>query len=58
MSLLKEELLQQAKREFKSIYPCSSFESLSDCFTVVGKTILFWFNTEDRPTHLLTAEMD
>ncbi len=53
MSHLKNKLIDMAMDEYESILPCADRKSLLDCFTVEKGELLFWFNTEDRSTHLL-----
>jgi hypothetical protein len=57
MKEIQSALIQQARREYGNIAPCSSYDSLYDCFTVEFGKVMFWFNTIDNDTHLLVAEM-
>ncbi|NLP02967.1 MAG: hypothetical protein GX089_10760 [Fibrobacter sp.] len=57
MNELKRLLIRQAVELYKEIYPCSARTSLGDCFTTEEKRIMFWFNTSDKSTHVLTADM-
>ncbi len=57
MNALKEELLRKAREKYFHIYPCGSNESLADCFTIEDNTVIFWFNTGDRSTHMISAEL-
>ncbi|MBN1129523.1 MAG: hypothetical protein JXA71_11080 [Chitinispirillaceae bacterium] len=57
MNEMKQTLINQAKREFKQIYPCSTKKKLRECFTVEGNQMIFWFNTEDETTHILMREL-
>ena len=59
MNKKKQDLIKQAKKAYKQIYPCGARSSLSDCFTAIdnGKKIVFWFNTEDNNTHVLVDEV-
>ncbi len=57
MNLLKEELLKQAREKYQMIFPCSNYNSLAECFTIEDDTVIFWFNTKDRSTHMLCAEL-
>jgi hypothetical protein len=50
-------LIQQALREYGAISPCSTRDSLYDCFTVEFGRLMFWFNTQDNDTHLLVADI-
>lgn len=51
----KKTMIENAEQQYQVIRPCGSNTSLSDCFTTVGDTIVFWFNTEDRSTHIITS---
>ncbi|MDD5675197.1 MAG: hypothetical protein PHC61_13595 [Chitinivibrionales bacterium] len=57
MGELREELILKAQEIYQQIFPCSSKSSLEECFTVMGKKYLFWFNTADASTHVLMAEL-
>jgi hypothetical protein len=54
MNALKRKMIRKAVQQYKRIYPCGSKQHFSECFTMVDDGIVFWFNTEDRSTHLLT----
>ncbi len=56
MTAIKRNLLQEAKEKYSQIFPCGNNSSLQDCFTEEDGLILFWFNTSDCSTHMLTAE--
>jgi len=58
MNEIKNKLIIRAKETFKIIYPCGNKRDLSDCFTIIGNKLLFWFNTEDQTTHLITWPLD
>lgn len=57
MDKTKESLINKAYRMYKTIYPCGRRRSFADCFTYYGNKILFWFDTEDHSTHMLTGEI-
>jgi hypothetical protein len=57
MSALQKKLIKQARETYHQIFPCSSKRSLEECFTIMDKKYLFWFNTADRSTHVLAAEL-
>ena len=57
MQEIKQLLIRKAKTTHKKIYPCKGKSRLDDCFTVEGKKIIFWFNTEDCNTHTLSAPL-
>lgn len=56
MTAIKRNLLQEAKEKYSKIFPCGNNNSLSECFTEEDGLVLFWFNTSDASTHMLTAE--
>lgn len=58
MNELKNKLIITAQEIFKIIYPCGGKRDLNDCFTIIGNKLLFWFNTEDHSTHLITWSLD
>ncbi|MBD3315151.1 MAG: hypothetical protein GF344_05145 [Chitinivibrionales bacterium] len=55
MNQIKKKLIEIATKKHEKIYPCVSRGSLDECFTVEGDRIMFWYNTEDHSTHLITA---
>lgn len=57
MSDEKIRLLEKAVKKYDRIYPCGHHEKLNECFTNEGNTLMFWFNTEDKSTHLLMEEL-
>jgi hypothetical protein len=57
MNELKKKLINRAEKQFKKIYPCSTKNNLGDCFTVEEEQLLFWFNTADESTHVLTHDL-
>lgn len=54
---LKYQLIEQARRQYKQIYPCHSRRDFADCFTTENNRLMFWFNCEDRSTRVLSAEL-
>ncbi len=57
MNRIKKDLMAAARQQYNKIFPCGSMDRVEDGFTVEGKLLLFWFNTEDNSTHLLTQEI-
>ena len=57
MNSLKQKLIRQAQKEYRSIAPCNAKGDFSESFTVEGEKVFFWFNTEDKSTHILTADV-
>lgn len=53
MEQLKYRIIEKAIRKHKQIFPCGGRRELSDCFTIEGQQIFFWYNTSDRSTHLI-----
>jgi hypothetical protein len=53
MNNIKERLIKQAQERYNKIFPCSSKQTLDDSFTIENNKIFFWFNTEDKSTHVL-----
>lgn len=58
MDKLKQQMIRRAQKSYKVIYPCGDKECFSDCFTTMGDRIIFWFNTEDHSTKLITVKRD
>ena len=57
MEKIKEELIKEAIKKFKKIKPCLRHEDFSNSFTKYGNSIIFWFNTEDQTTRVLTSKI-
>jgi hypothetical protein len=57
MSELQNKLIKEAREIYHQIFPCSSKRRLEDCFTIMDNKYLFWFNTADRSTHVVTGEL-
>jgi len=57
MGELERKLMQKAIQKHKKIYPCSRKESFEHCFTRETDRILFWYNTKDRSTHLISTRL-
>lgn len=57
MNEIKDNMIFKALQMYKEIYPCPSKMDLGDCFTTEGDLVLFWFNTSDESTHVLTAAL-
>ncbi len=51
-------MIFKATQLYKEIYPCRSKTELGDCFTTEGNLVLFWFNTSDESTHVLTSSIE
>ncbi|KMQ52488.1 hypothetical protein CHISP_0755 [Chitinispirillum alkaliphilum] len=55
MNEIKRKLINQAVERYTSIFPCTRANDLNECFTIEDNVVMFWFNTEDKTTHILTA---
>lgn len=50
---LKQKLLDDAQLKHGiNITPCGNKKSLSECFTINGEYLVFWYNTPDHGTHV------
>ena len=58
MSDFEKKLIARACKKYKRIYPCDKAKSFAECFTSFNKNIIFWFNTEDGSTHVVSIEQD
>jgi hypothetical protein len=56
MQQLKNSMIERAREKHERIFPCGGREELSECFTTDCGLLLFWYNTEDRSTHLIASE--
>ncbi len=55
MEHLKSSLIEQAQDKFTTIVPYNNMSSLEDGFSVVGNVLLFWFDTVDSSSHLVST---
>ena len=53
-----EKLKKEALKRFKKIYPCIGHNNFNKCFTYYKGKLFFWFNTEDKSTHILHTEIN
>ena len=57
MNEIKRNMISKAMELYKEIHPCSTRSELGECFTTEGNMIMFWFNTSDNSTHILTHSL-
>jgi hypothetical protein len=57
MNEIQRKMVTKAMEMYKEIRPCSTKRSWGECFTTEGNTIVFWFNTSDESTHVLTDKV-
>jgi hypothetical protein len=57
MTELEQSLIRKASEIHDSIYPCPPRTDLAQCFTCDNNKVYFWFNTEDKSTHLVMADL-
>ncbi|MDR0306502.1 MAG: hypothetical protein LBI42_06665 [Chitinispirillales bacterium] len=57
MNMLKIDMINQALNRYRKIFPCGDKAEFSDCFTVDSGKLLFWFNTEDKTTHVMAVAL-
>lgn len=58
MNEMQNKMILEAKQSFKAIYPCGQKKELSECFTQMGDQLLFWFNTDDQSTHIISMPLN
>jgi hypothetical protein len=58
METIKQHLIKKALGTHKKIFPCTGKQNLEECFTIEGKRIIFWFNTEDQNTHTISTSIN
>jgi len=56
MGKLEESLIAKAIRKHKNILPCRG-KSFDASFTEERGRLLFWFNTRDKSTHVVSARI-
>ncbi len=57
MNQVQEELIESALTQYRRIFPCGNKIRIEEGFTIEGRQLHFWFNTEDNSTHLLSREI-
>ncbi len=57
MNSIKAGLISNAISKHKRIFPCRGCRSLEECFTFEKGMVIFWYNTEDESTHMLSAQV-
>lgn len=57
MNELKTDMIAEAKNDYSVIFPCGNKTSFEECFTRNEDQLLFWFNTEDHSTHVITKTL-
>jgi hypothetical protein len=50
---IKRRAIGKAIKKYKKIYPCGGNGTLMNCFTFEDELTIFWFNSEDRSTHVV-----
>ena len=57
MNELKNIMISKAVEMYTDIYPVVAKSDLGECFTTEGNILVFWFNTADESTHVLTSRL-
>ncbi|MBD3391656.1 MAG: hypothetical protein GF418_06355 [Chitinivibrionales bacterium] len=57
MQEIRDQMIRRAIEAHNRITPCSNKEALSECFSLMGDKLVFWFNTDDDSTHVLVEEL-
>ncbi len=57
MELIKEQLIHSAKEKYSTILPYCNCDNLEEGFSLVGDILMFWFDTVDNSSHLLSAKI-
>jgi hypothetical protein len=57
MNELKHTMISKAVEIYTDIYPVITKRDLRECFTTEGNVLVFWFNTADESTHVLTTRI-
>lgn len=57
MNELKHTLISKAIELYTEIRPVTTKRDLRECFTIEGNVLVFWFNTADESTHVLTTRI-
>ena len=57
MNELKNTMISKAVEKYTDIYPLVTKHDFGECFTTEGNLLVFWFNTADESTHVLTTKI-
>ena len=57
MTELEKNLVRKASEKHATIFPCVPKKGFEHCFTQDKEKVYFWFNTVDRSTHMVYAEI-
>lgn len=57
MNELKTNMIAEATNDYAVIFPCGNKVSFEECFTRNEDQLIFWFNTEDNSTHVITKSL-
>jgi hypothetical protein len=57
MGELEQKLIRRAMLKHKKIFPCSRKGTFETSFTRESDRILFWYNTRDRSTHVVSTKL-
>jgi len=57
MNALKQNMIQRALERYKHIVPCTTLPSLEESFTEENGKLVFWFNTDDHSTHVVSVQL-
>lgn len=57
MEYLKEQLIHNAREKFSTILPYDNRAHIEDGFAIEGSILLFWFNTVDNGSHLVSSRI-
>ena len=51
---IKQTMVQEAQSTFGKVHLCKRCRTLDDSFTMFDNQLIYWFNTEDDSTHIIT----
>lgn len=57
MEEIKEKLIQTAIERFNTILPYENRDHLHEGFSLVGNVLMFWFDTVDNSSHLVSVKL-
>lgn len=57
MSDEQRRLIVKALAKYGAIYPCFGKSGFDECFTAEFGILIFWFNSTDNSTHVVTEGM-
>ncbi len=54
---IKLQMIKIVQEIYQEIHPCSNQSELNESFTTEENILVFWFNTKDESTHVVSMHL-